>query len=107
MSSRRQSASFGECVEEVAALLAGVGILTFTLAPFAIPIIVLTAVAAIPLVAAGLAASLVAGVVATPILVVRSRRRNRVAVSQLAARTGQARSTNLRAGSSSRAVLSH
>jgi membrane protein implicated in regulation of membrane protease activity len=55
----------------------GLGIVTVALFPFAIPIIILTAVALLPLLVPVLALAIVAAVVAAPIALVRRLRRRR------------------------------
>src|SRR5215211_6741300 len=64
-----------ELAGEAAAWGVGGGVVTMALFPLALPIILLTAVAAIPLVLLALAAGLVGAVVAAPILLLRRLRR--------------------------------
>lgn len=71
MNSRTISISTGELTDEVSTWSVGLGILTMALAPLAIPIIALTAVAALVLLAPVLAVGLLAGVVAVPVLLLR------------------------------------
>ena len=87
----------GDIITELAGMVAGLGMLTLVLFPFALPAIALAALAVVPLVLALLVA-LVAFAVAAPfVLVVRAlRRRNADPVS----RDGAV----LRAASSARAV---
>jgi hypothetical protein len=61
----------GEVVDEASKWLVGGGILTLSLAPLALPAIVLLLVAALPLVALGLVGGLLAAIVIGPILLVR------------------------------------
>ena len=51
--------------------LSAAGVLLFTLAPLALPILVLTIVATVPLLLAGLAVALVVAVIAAPFAIVR------------------------------------
>jgi hypothetical protein len=60
-----------EVIEEASSFLVAGGILTFALAPLALPIIALTVVALIPIAAIGAVVGLAAAVVAAPILLVR------------------------------------
>jgi hypothetical protein len=57
--------------EGVSATLVGGGIVTLALFPLAVPIIVLTAIALLPLVLPALAAGLILALVALPILLAR------------------------------------
>lgn len=57
--------------------LAGAGVLLFALAPLALPFLVLTIAATLPLVAVGLVLALVAGVIAAPVVLVRRLLRRR------------------------------
>lgn len=86
MSPKQTSASASELVEELSAFAAGGGMLTFVLAPFALPMLALVAVVAI---VAGLAAMLATFIVAflcAPILVVvRLGRRYRIRPAELLA----------------------
>jgi hypothetical protein len=77
-----------EVVDEISAWTVGLGILTMALAPLAIPFIVLTAVAVIPLVLPVVAIALVAAVVAVPVLLVRGLGR------RLSARVSSARAAS-------------
>ena len=69
MSTRSTTHSYPELVNEASTWLVGGGILTVALFPLAVPLIALTAVAAIPLLLVPLAVGLVAAVVAIVILV--------------------------------------
>jgi hypothetical protein len=60
-----------EVIEEASTFLVAGGILTFALAPMALPIIALTVVALIPIAAIGAVLGLAAALVAAPILLVR------------------------------------
>lgn len=62
----------GEIVDEASNWLVGGGIVTMALAPLALPGIALLLVAAIPLLALGLAGGLLAAIVIGPILLVRA-----------------------------------
>jgi hypothetical protein len=62
----------GEVVDEASKWLVGGGILTMSLAPFALPGIALLLIAALPLVVLGLAGGLLAAVVIAPIVLVRA-----------------------------------
>jgi membrane protein implicated in regulation of membrane protease activity len=76
MPTERTTHSYPGLADELSAWLVGGGILTMALFPLALPIIALTAVAAIPLVLVALALGLVAAVVAAPILLLRRLRRS-------------------------------
>jgi hypothetical protein len=56
---------------ELIAWFAGGGIITFALFPFSLPLLALLAIAAIPLLIAGLAGALAFAVLAVPVLLVR------------------------------------
>jgi hypothetical protein len=62
----------GEVVDEASKWLVGGGILTMSLAPFALPAIALLLIAALPLVALGLAGGLLFAVVIGPIVLARA-----------------------------------
>jgi hypothetical protein len=64
-----------DVVEETSAWAIGVGLITFTLFPFALPILLLTVAFLLPFALAGLAIGVVVAVLAAPILLVRRRRR--------------------------------
>jgi len=64
-----------DLADEASAWAVGGGILTMALFPLALPIILLTAAAAIPLLLVALAVGLVVAVVAAPILLLRRLRR--------------------------------
>jgi hypothetical protein len=68
-------ATRAELAEEASAWAVGGGIITMALFPPAVPIILLTAAAAIPLLLVALAVGLVVALVAAPILVLRRLRR--------------------------------
>jgi hypothetical protein len=59
--------SMAYAVDDLAALLVGVGIIGFALFPLALPLIALTLLLAVPL----LAVALVAGLLAAPVVLVR------------------------------------
>ena len=63
-----------DVVEQASAWALGAGLITFTLFPFALPILLLTVAFVLPFVLAGLAIALVLSVVAAPILLVRRLR---------------------------------
>ena len=71
MSTSATSTTAAELAEEASAWAVGAGIITMALFPLALPILLLTAAAAIPLLLLGLAVALVAAVVAGPLLLVR------------------------------------
>jgi hypothetical protein len=64
-----------EVADEVSKWTVGLGIITFALFPLSLPILILTAVAVLPLLLPALAVGLLIGVVAVPILAVQSLRR--------------------------------
>jgi hypothetical protein len=64
-----------EVIDEVSKWTVGLGIITLTLAPLALPILVLTAVALVPLALPLIAVGLVAAIVAVPVLLIRRLRR--------------------------------
>jgi hypothetical protein len=64
-----------ELVDELSSWSVGLGILTMALAPLAIPVIALTAVAALVLLAPVLAVGLLAALLALPILLARTTAR--------------------------------
>jgi hypothetical protein len=68
-------ATRAELAEEASAWAVGGGIITMALFPPAVPIILLTAAAAIPLLLVALAVGLVVALVAAPILLLRRLRR--------------------------------
>ena len=72
MTGTRITESAAHATSGTAALLTGVGAVTFALFPFLIPILLLTAVFAAPLALIGLAGALVAAVVAGVALVGRA-----------------------------------
>ena len=61
-----------EVADEISKWSVGLGIITFALFPLALPILILTAIAVLPLLLPALALGLLIGLVALPILVVRS-----------------------------------
>ena len=71
---RDHAPSWGEVMDEFAAIAVGGAVLTFALFPFALPMIALTLAALAPLLVLGLAARLVVAVPAAPIVVVRRLR---------------------------------
>lgn len=75
MSTRATQTTATELAEEASAWAVGAGIITMALFPLALPIIALTAAAAIPLLLLGLAVALVVAVVAGPIILLRRLRR--------------------------------
>jgi hypothetical protein len=79
-------ASASELVEELSAFAAGGGMLTFVLAPFALPMLALVAAVAIAAGLAALLASLIVAFLCAPILVaVRLSRRHRTRAAELVA----------------------
>ena len=75
MNAESTARSRAEVADEVSKWTVGLGIITFALFPLALPILILTAIAVLPLLLPALAVGLLIGVVAVPILAVRSRRR--------------------------------
>jgi hypothetical protein len=75
--SSRTTPTTPELAEEASAWAAGAGIVTMALFPLALPVILLTAIAAIPLLLVAVAVGLVVAVVAAPILLLRRPRRVR------------------------------
>jgi Flp pilus assembly protein TadB len=76
MDTKQTTASASDLFDELCAFAAAGGMLTFVLGPFALPMLVLVAVAAIAAGLVALAATLVVGLVGAPVLlVVRLRRR--------------------------------
>jgi hypothetical protein len=61
-----------EVADEISKWSVGLGIITFALFPLALPFLILTAVAVLPLLLPALAVGLLIGVAAVPILAVRS-----------------------------------
>jgi Polyketide cyclase / dehydrase and lipid transport len=79
MSPKQTPASASELVEELSAFAAGGGMLTFVLAPFALPMLALVAVVAIVAGLAALVATFIVAFLCAPILVaVRLGRRHRI-----------------------------
>lgn len=66
-----------ETIAGIAVPLTGAGVILLALMPLALPIVVLTIAAAIPLLVGGLLVGLVVGVVAAPVVVVRRLLRHR------------------------------
>ena len=77
MSSEPVAHSKTEVVSGASVGLVGAGVVTVALFPLALPIILLTAAATVPLLVPALAAGLVLAVVAVPILLLRRVRRPR------------------------------
>ncbi len=75
MSTESTTPSTAEIVDEVSKWTVGLGIVTFALFPLALPILILTAVAALPLLLPVLAVGVLVAVVVLPIRLVRSLRR--------------------------------
>jgi hypothetical protein len=75
MSARATTPAAADLAEEASAWAVGGGIITMALFPLALPILLLTAAAVIPLLLLGLAVALVVGVVAGPLLLLRRLRR--------------------------------
>jgi hypothetical protein len=71
MNAETSARSRTEVVDEVSKWSVGLGILTFALFPLAFPILILTAVAVLPLVVPLLAAGLVVGAFAVPVILIR------------------------------------
>ena len=71
VSTSYEDSSYPEDVNEAATWLVGGGILSFMFAPLAIPLILLTAAAVLPLLLLPLAAGVLAAIVAAPVLVIR------------------------------------
>ena len=67
--------SRAEVLDEVSKWTVGLGIVTVAIFPLALPILLLTAFAVLPLLLAALAAGLLIGIVALPMLLVRRLRR--------------------------------
>ena len=72
-----QTPNLGSAFDEAASWGVGLGIIVMALFPLALPLIALTAVAAIALGALGLALGIPAVVIASPVLLLRQRRRTR------------------------------
>jgi hypothetical protein len=82
-----ESESHSPVFEETTTLLAGGGLITMVLFPFAVPLLLLTALAALPLVLG----ALVGGLVAAPFLLVRRLLRGRKGVPRIARSFGLCR----------------
>jgi Flp pilus assembly protein TadB len=78
MNAESTARSRAEVVDELAKWTVGLGVISFALFPLALPILILTAVAVLPLLLPALAVGLLIGVVAVPILAVRSLRRRAI-----------------------------
>jgi hypothetical protein len=78
MNAESTARSRAEVADEVSKWAVGLGIITFALFPLALPILILTAIAVLPLLLPALAVGLLIGVVAVPILAVRSLRRRAI-----------------------------
>jgi hypothetical protein len=81
-----------EVVDEISTWTVGLGVITIALFPLAIPFLVLTGVAVIPLVLPVVAIALVAAVVAVPAVLLRGRGR------RLSARVSSARAASPKRG---------
>jgi uncharacterized membrane protein len=77
MSSTTRAPERAEVIQEVSKWGVGAGILVVALAPLAIPILVLTGVALLPLLLPAIPLALIAGLVYLPVRLVRSVRRRR------------------------------
>jgi hypothetical protein len=71
MSDEIRAAGRAEIVDEVSKWGVGAGILVVSLAPLALPILILTLVALLPLAVPLLAVGLIAAVVAVPVMLIR------------------------------------
>jgi hypothetical protein len=71
MNAETSAGSRAEIVDEVSKWAVGAGILVTALAPLSLPILILTAVALLPLVVPLLAMGLVVAVIALPVLLLR------------------------------------
>jgi hypothetical protein len=78
MDTRPGTHSRAEIVEEVSKWTVGGGVITLALFPLAVPILVLTAVAVLPLVLIPLAGALAAALVVVPVLLVLAMGRRAV-----------------------------
>jgi hypothetical protein len=72
MDAEMRSRSRAQSLDEVWKWTVGAGILVVALAPLSLPILILTIVALLPLVVPLLAVGLVAGVIALPVLLIRT-----------------------------------
>jgi len=77
MNSESEARDRAEAIEEFSKWGVGAGILVVALAPLAIPILVLTGVALLPLLVPLIPLALIAGLVYLPVRLVRSVRRRR------------------------------
>jgi hypothetical protein len=90
MSTRATTPTAADLADVASAWAVGGGIITMALFPLALPILLLTAGAVIPLVLLGLAVALVVGVVAGPLLLLRRvRRRSRFPAARRVAEPGR------------------
>jgi hypothetical protein len=71
MSTESSTTSRAEILDEASKWGVGLGVITFALFPLALPFVILTAVAVLPLVLPALAAGVLIAVVALPIVMVR------------------------------------
>jgi Flp pilus assembly protein TadB len=78
MNAELESHSRAEVVNEIATWTVGGGIIILALFPLALPMLALTAVAALPLLVPALALAVVVVVVALPVLLIRSLAKRRV-----------------------------
>jgi hypothetical protein len=78
MNAEPTARSRAEVADEISKWTVGLGIISFALFPLSLPILILTAVAVLPLLLPALAVGLLIGVVAMPILAVRSLRRRAI-----------------------------
>ena len=80
-----------DALDDAAAVVAGLGMITLVLFPLALPAIILAAVAVVPLVLLALVLAVVSAVIAAPILAMRGlRRRGRSRRAGVADRDGSA-----------------
>src|SRR5215216_4915758 len=77
MNTDQRSPGGAELIDEFSKWGVGAGILVVALAPLAIPILVLTGVALLPLLLPAIPIALIAGLVYLPVRIVRSVRRRR------------------------------
>src|SRR5918996_453787 len=87
-----------EVVDEASKWSVGLGVVGVAIFPLAIPFVLLTALALLPLLVPVLALGLIAGVVALPVMLVRRLARTRSA-SGRAGRSNRSRSSSRRPGS--------
>jgi Flp pilus assembly protein TadB len=72
MNAESTARSRAEVADEVSKWTVGLGVISFALFPLSLPILILTAVAVLPLMLPALAVGLLIGMVGVPILAVRS-----------------------------------